>query len=316
MLNKKIGLIALLAGFAAGEIMAGTLTSYATGDVLLCFRKGGLDMVVDIGPVSTLTSASPNQRITISQYNSTQLAELGTRNSLGWSAFTWLGNDTLYVTSPRSSLNQQTAPWLSKTAGSQDNVVQRMATIPVGSVAYNTANPNPNNTANVVIEESASAGNLNYPSGNSYSTALLGSYNGNFDGNFQGNPEKTTANNFQTAGKVVRSDFYSMVPNDGYAQGTWLGYFELNTNGVMTYVAYPSSVPVIQSVARTNTTSTITYTAGLYGTYTLRGTSNLASAGNPTNWPAITTVTSGDNNSHTVTDTDAAAVKFYSITAQ
>ena len=36
----------------------------------------------------------------------------------------------------------------------------------------------------------------------------------------------------------------------------------------------------------------------------------------PTNWPAITTVTSGDNNLHTVTDTDAADVKFYSITAQ
>jgi len=40
MLNKKTGLIALLAGFAAGEILAGTLTNYATGDVLLCFRNG------------------------------------------------------------------------------------------------------------------------------------------------------------------------------------------------------------------------------------------------------------------------------------
>ena len=316
MLNKKIGLIALFAGFAASEIMAGTLTSYATGDVLLCFRKGGLDMVVDIGQVSTLTGASLNQTIPVSQYNSTQLAELGNRNNLGWSAFTWLANDTLYMTSPRSSVDLQTAPWVSQSAGSQDNVARRMATIPVGSVAYNNANPNPNNTANVVIEESTSAGNGNYLVGNSYSTTLLGAYGGNFNGLFQGNPEKTTANNFQTTGKVVRSDFYSMVPNSGYAQGTWLGYFELAPDGTMTYVAYPITVPVIQSIIRTNTTSTITYTTGIYGTYTLRGTTNLGTAGAATNWPAITTLTSGDNNLHTVTETDAAAVKFYSITAQ
>ncbi|MDD5138777.1 MAG: hypothetical protein PHY43_00785 [Verrucomicrobiales bacterium] len=308
--------MALLAGFAASEMMAGTLTNYATGDVLLCFRKGGLDMVVDIGPVATLTGASANQIIPVSQYNATQLGELGNNNNLNWSAFTWLGNDTLYVTSPRSSVDQQTAPWLSKAAGSQDNVALRMATIPVGSAAYNLANPNPNNTSTVVIEESASAGNANYPSGNSYSTALQGSYGNNFDGTFQGNPEKTTPNNFQTAGKVVRSDFYQMTPNDGYAQGTWLGYFELAPNGTMTYVAYPSTVPVIQSINRTNTTTTITYTAGLYGTYTLRGAADLATAGAATNWPAITTLTSGDNAVHTVTDTTTDDIKFYTITAQ
>jgi hypothetical protein len=316
MRNKKIGLIALLAGFAAGEIMAGTLTNYAAGDVLLCFRKGGLDMVVDIGPASVLTGASPNQRITVSQYNATQLAELGSLNSLNWSAFSWLGDNTLYVTSPRTSVDQQTAPWLAQTAGSQNNVALRMATVPTGSAAYNLANPDPNNTSTVVIEESTSAGNANFPSGNSYSTALLGAYNGNFNGTFQGNPEKTTANNFQTAGKVVRSDFYQLTPNSGFAQGTWLGYFELAPSGTMTYVAYPTTTPVIQSLSHTNTTTTITYTAGTYGTYTLRGTTDLTTAGAQTNWPAITTLTSGDNASHTVTDTTAAAVKFYSITAQ
>src|SRR5271167_4419170 len=117
MLNKKMGLITLLAGFAAGEIMAGTLTNYTTGDVLLCFRKGGLDMVVDIGPVSTLTGAGVNQRIPISQFNSTQLAELGNNNGLSWSAFTWLADDSLYVTQARTSLGGQTTPWVSKPPG-------------------------------------------------------------------------------------------------------------------------------------------------------------------------------------------------------
>ncbi len=49
MLNKKVGLIALLTSVAASGVWAGTLTNYAVGDVLVCFRKGGNDMVVDAG---------------------------------------------------------------------------------------------------------------------------------------------------------------------------------------------------------------------------------------------------------------------------
>jgi hypothetical protein len=54
MPNKKLGLIAILVSVAAGEIWAGTLSSYAVGDVLLCFRKSGggaNDLVVDAGPI-------------------------------------------------------------------------------------------------------------------------------------------------------------------------------------------------------------------------------------------------------------------------
>ena len=76
---------------------------------------------------------------------------------------------------------------------------------------------------------------------------------------------------------MVRSDFYQLTPTSGYALGTWLGYFELSTNGAMTYVAYPSTTPVITSITRSGTTTTINYTTGLYGTYTLRGTNSLTS---------------------------------------
>ena len=74
MLNKKVGLIALLTSVAASGVWAGTITNYAVGDVLVCFRKGGNDMVVDAGPLSTFTNATANQRITITQYTGTQLA--------------------------------------------------------------------------------------------------------------------------------------------------------------------------------------------------------------------------------------------------
>jgi hypothetical protein len=318
MLNKKTGLIALLAGFAVGELLAGdfsTLNSYTVGDVLVCFRKGGNDLVVDAGPISTLTNATPNQRIPITQYTSTQLAQVGI-NGVSWSAFTWLSDNTLFVTKARASLNGQTSPWQAKSASAQLGTALRMATIPPG--AYDEFNllVNSNSTATAVVEEDSSAGNPNYTDGVSYHDALAGSYGGNFNGTFVGNPENTTLSTFTASGNVVRSDFYQLTPTSGYALGTWLGYFELSTNGTMTYVAYPSTVPVITSIGRSGDVTTINYTSGLYGTYTLRGTNSLTSGAAMTNWPVISTLASGDTATHSITDTTTDNVRFYIITAQ
>jgi hypothetical protein len=98
----------------------------------------------------------------------------------------------------------------------------------------------------------------------------------------------------------------------------FLGYFELNTNGVMTYVAYPTAVPatpVIQSIGRTNNVTYVTFTTGSSGTYTLRGTNTLARAGAVTNWPAITSA-AGTGASVMLQDATTVANKFYAISAQ
>jgi hypothetical protein len=107
-----------------------------------------------------------------------------------------------------------------------------------------------------------------------------------------------------------------MTPTSRYALGKWLGYFELSTNGVMTYVAYPSTPAVLASTTRSGTSTTIQYTTGLYGTYTLRATNSLDSGTAMANWPAITTLTSGDTATHTITDTTTDNARFYTITAQ
>ncbi len=315
MLNKKFGLIALLASVAAGDIMAGDFTSYAVGDVLVCFRKGGNDMVVDAGPISTLTNATPNQRITISQYTGSQLAAVGT-NGVSWSAFTWSSDNTLFVTRARASLNSQTVPWPAQISSVQSGTVGRMVTIPPGARDELNLLVYPVSTPTAVVEEDISAGNPNYTTGVSYHDALAGASGGQFNSTFVGNPENTTSNNFTTAGKLIRSDFYRMIPASGFAPGKWLGYFELSTNGVMTYVAYPSATPVVQSVSRSGNDSTITYTTGLYGTYTLRGTNSLTSGTPPANWPVITTLISGDTAAHIITDTTTDDARFYTITAQ
>ena len=316
MLNKKIGLVTLLAGFAASEIMAGTITNYASGDVLVCFRKGGNDMVVDAGPISTLTSASVNQRIPITQYTGTQLADVGT-NGVSWSAFTWLTSDnSLYITRPRSTLNQQTAPWTVQSDTAQSTVGLRMATIPPGALDELNLLVYPESTASAVVEEDSSSGNPNYTHGVSYHDALAGAYGSAFNGYFQGNPENTTINGgcnnkFTLLGLVSRSDFYQLTPG---GSAIWLGYFELNTNGVMTYVAYPPTTPVINSISRSGTTATIKYQTGLYGTYTLRGTTNISAP--VSTWPVVTTLSTGDTLTHNYPDTDSTSNKFYIIKGQ
>ena len=225
MLNKKVGLIALLTSVAASGVWAGTITNYAVGDVLVCFRKGGNDMVVDAGQISTFTSAAPNQRIPITQYTGTQLAQVGT-NGVSWSAFTWLSDNTLFVTRPRTSLNSQTTPWPCASSPVQSGTVGRMATIPPGALDELNLLVYPVSTPTAVVEEDNSDGNPNYTDGVSYDDALTGAYGGDFNGTFAGNPENTTLANFTTSGSVVRSDFYQMTPTSGHASGTWLGYFE------------------------------------------------------------------------------------------
>jgi hypothetical protein len=272
--------------------------------------------VVDAGPISTYTSGTPNQRIPITQYTGTQLGDVGI-NGVSWSAFTWLNDDTLFVTRARTSLNVQTAPWLENIATVQAGTVGQTTTIPKGAYdEYGLHQIYPESTASAVVEEDTSSGNPNYstPGAASYHEALAGSYGGLFDGKFQGNPENTTPGNFSTSGKVVRSDFYQLTPASGFPNGTWLGYFELSTNGAMTFVAKPSTTPSIISISRSGNTSTITYTAGLYGTYTLLGTNNITAP--VSTWPAITTLTSGDTATHTVMDTTADSARFYIISAQ
>ncbi len=262
-----------------------------------------------------LTNGIPNQRIPITQYTGTQLAQVGT-NGVSWLAFTWSSDNTLFVTKARTSLNDQTAPWQAQSGGAQSGTVGRMVTIPPGALDELNLMVYPVSTKTAVVEEDSSAGNRNYTDGVSYGDAMTGAYGGNFDGKFVGNPENTTPTHFNTGGTVVRSDFYQMSPTGGYALGKWLGYFEFAPNGTMTYVTFPSTTPALYSITRSGTTSTITYMTGLYGTYTLRGTNCVTPGTAMTNWPAIATLSSGDTATHTITDTTTDDIRFYTITAQ
>jgi len=319
MIKQKIGLITLLASMTAGSLYANnTLTNYAVGDVLICFQGGGKDLVVDAGPISTFLGYGTNTSHPILAYTTTQVntpAGPGI-DGIQWSAFTWKADNTLYMTKPRSDVNTPTTPWHSESGNLQNNVVLRMVTIPPGAANNRTWKTQSTDTA--IIEPSKSSGNPQYKLGGvSYTEALAGSYQSDWNGTFQGNPENIELTGvFSGSGTVMRSDFYQLTPTEGVSNGIFLGYFELADNGSMTYVAYPPTVPVINSITRTGNSTTITYTTGLYGTYTLLGSGDIATSLG--SWTPVSGVSllGGDSATHSVTFTDINGTKFYTIKAQ
>jgi hypothetical protein len=332
MNNKnKMGLIIALAGCVAGNVVASNLTSYANGDVLICFRNAssGYNLVVDAGPVSTFVGYAHNSRNTVLAYSTTQLNDIGGANGVSWSAFTWTNGNTIYVTQarPAGSIGVQTTPLPDQSSTFFSLAGGRMLTIPTGATNFyngviNTAPPYSDSTAAAIIEDYYSyntvfnQANPSYLTGASYYNALVGGQGGNFNGYLTHNPENTTPAGFSTSGQVARSDFYMLTPTSGYGQGTgvYLGYFELNTNGVMTYVAYPTAVPIINTMSNATNTMTISYTTGTYGTYTLQATNSAGLASPKSTWPVVSTLSTGDTGVHTVTDTTTDPNKFYIIT--
>jgi hypothetical protein len=266
MLNRKLVLFALLAAGCAHEIYAGTLAGYAIGDVLVCFRtsSGANDMVVDAGPVATFTNAALNQRFAIN-YSGTQLKVVApTTNSVIWSAFTWLDDSvtpagiqwSLFISKARGSIWTKSSAYAPTRQIVQQSTAQQMSLISGGTTPCLTYNAL--NTSSVVIEPDDS-GNSN-PQYGAYGESYVGAmYDGStydFGGTFTGDPELTSPANLTTGGAVVRSDFYQLPPSDtGVGSARFLGYFELNTNGLMTYVAYPTT-PTVTTVAAGSITTT------------------------------------------------------------
>jgi len=322
--KNTMGLIALLAGVAS-NVTASNLSSFAAGDVLICFRNpgAGYDLVVDAGPVTTFTGYAANSRNTISAYSAAQLSDLNANyGAISWSAFTYLSDGTLYLTQANTNtpVYTQTAPLPQQSYGLQSSAAIRMGSIPTGALNFsgNPSAPYTDSTSSAIVEDDISAANPNYLTGVSYHDALFGGYgSATFNGNLTKTPEITTPSNFKNLGKNLRSDFYQVTPTSTAGQATMIGYFELNTNGTMSYVAYPIATPVIKKTTfvRTGNVNTFNYVTGLYGTYTLRGTNAAGLLAAPSTWPSLGTLSAGDLNIHVATDTTTVSNRFYIITA-
>jgi hypothetical protein len=325
------GKVLLLSAICAAAGTAQAQFSYndgigQNGDLLVCFRpaSGSYDLVVDCGSVAAFTNLAVGQKIAITSYYSpSQLKYTGT-NNLYWSAMASArpaGN--IWVTRPRTSLNTQSTPWPCKNSGQQSNAGGTIDSI--GDDASNIAgggDPNGTSPANgnsfVVEPEGSSVGG----SFNSYSVQM--SANGNLGGNFWGDSssislEQSTPANFTTAGQPVRADFYQLLSVSNGLSAAYLGYFELATNGVLTYTAGPSptilTAPRIVSYVHTGATNTVSFTTVSGGTYTLRGTNNAGFGTAKTNWPAISSLT-GNGLTNSLAEIITNSSRLYIITAQ
>jgi large repetitive protein len=235
---RSIIVAALL--FGAHALQAAIFT-YNNGDVLLVLRQPGQpNLEVDLGPVSQFVSASPGSQTTITSFDLTQLqAAYSSVAALNWAVISdirqtsvyGLPVNTLFLTNPRTDINAQATPLTEASTFQQGAVGSLIATIAgfgstEGAVVWSSGEPANaiSNTADVVIIPESD------PSSYTSIAGTAGTLAGNFT---QGDIENLTPSPF-TSG-ATRSDLYELEP--GSSPGTYLGYFEFDANGTVTFTA-------------------------------------------------------------------------------
>jgi hypothetical protein len=321
-------LVAVLTGNANAQL------AYSSGDVLVCFRNTATpvyDVIVDAGPVANFVGLPAGNKITIA---TDLLSYVGT-NNVAWSACAAVDNfgvsENTWLTKPRASLGTQTVPFNTGRPSVMALIAGPIDGNP--SLSYDPVNSYPSgdlpvNTATEVVEVETGHTADNQVTGDCYfywvqSTSQLAADPGTFGGHAPlpgGVVEQITPANFTKAGNPMRSDFYQLLSNSGTVNntpGTYLGYFEFSTNGVMTYTSGPSAVvvpaPIITSFTRTGSTNVITFTTVNGGTYNLIGANNLTIP--VAGWPIIGSSVAGTGSPMSITNVAADAVNYYRISA-
>jgi hypothetical protein len=312
--------------------------TYGDRDLILCFRQDltlpaqTQDLEVDIGPATNYYGAAIGSVLQVNQsgtYNTSLLnSTFSSLDTLSWSVSGCVPNagdsgdpayppDTLWLTSPRLAPLVLGTAWLEYGANPQAAVANEIGAIQFNAGQYSaTLAQGPANTGSAIL----------IPVGSFSCDPFLGpvqtlpqggsSAIGNFIGKFQGNVENTTPADFTTnpMSQPSRSDLYVLEPAPSRTNpaGTYLGYFELETNGSMLFYRLAAPPPAL-GVAVSGTTSTISFLTGVGATYTLYYT-NAAGLFSPVGtWTKVTGNVTGDGTvkSFQVTTTDTN--RFYEV---
>jgi hypothetical protein len=162
-------------------------------------------------------------------------------------------------------------------------------------------------------------GDVAYPDGlRPYAYSYYMGAGGNYAGTFPGTVETATGPSFTSGGQPVRADFYQLLPGSG--DGTYLGYFEFNPNGVMTYHSGPSQAvtiprPTITGTTRVGTNTTVTFTTATGAFYSLRYTNSAGLKAPVSSWPTAGSAVTGNGTPMSISDPTADPLRFYSISA-
>jgi hypothetical protein len=229
---------------------------YNNGDLLLGFRtpSGTSDLIVDIGSASLYSGATGPITISGNYYTSQQLTDagLGSLNNLYFSVFGDIAPyntsgttiNTLWVTAPQAYQATQTTPWGAQTSTQQGNTRSQMEAIAYGAqtTSFNEAASADNTASAVLIPSSLNNGGestLSYTSG----IGPDGNFNGAFGSN--NNIEQNTPSGFSSGSSPVLEDLFQMTPG---STGSYLGYFDLNPNGTLTFNPEPVPEPTTWAV--------------------------------------------------------------------
>lgn len=304
----------------------------ANGDVLVCFRpaSGSYDLVVDAGSITTFTGLATGSSITINptDYSGVLLSYIGT-NDIFFSAEACErlsgahSTNNIWITRPRTNNFVQSMPWPCKSAAQQGNAAGQIDSIgndgadiaDQGTTPFGTS---PTNTVTAVVEpEGGNNGAGAYFNSYSFLVGSAGNLGGNFWGDTAGTSiEQSTGDTFTTSGQPVLADFYQLLSANSGQAATYLGYFKLDTTGVLTYTAGAAlSPPIITSITRNGNTTTIQFSSVQGFTYTLLGTNSAGITAPRSTWPVTGTPQVGDGGTDTFTDTTSDAFRVYVITA-
>jgi hypothetical protein len=323
-LHVMAAVLLSLAAFSALVQSAHAQFADTSRDLILTFREpSGLYVFeVDVGQASLYYGATPGSSIPITAYTSTsQLMTLfSTVDGLSWSVGGCVPNagdsgdpskprTTLWVTDPRSNPNAPATPWIRQSSYTQAGADSHIVAILINAQTWasSAVADSVTNTPTAVAIPSGDGDNA---------SGSLGAL-GNYLGTFQGDLENTTPTNFDSAGSPSRSDLYELQPGSG--SGTYLGYFELATDGSMTFYgpALTSTLPAPSLSASTDGAGNIfiSFLTTTNSTYSLSYTNAAGLTAPVATWPTVSTNLTGDGTVKAFQQTISGAGAFYSVTA-
>jgi len=293
---------------------------YQPRDLILGFRKSGgsFELEVNVGQASRYYNATAGSTFPISEFTVAQLTDsFSDFNTLQWSVGGTVrlgdGGDTsvpvstLWATRPRTDPATQTTPWNRQSAGALAGSSTKIVSIANNAVTYNGGVPTgPDNTATAVQVQS----------GDSLSYGVQMGAGGNYSGTFQGNVENTTPDSFSSG---ARSDLYEIRPGSGASK--YLGYFQLNPEGTMSFTAAGGTVTPpprpVASIAWNGNVNVISFTTTNGANYQLLYTNGLGLASSVATWAKKADVVIGDGSVKSIQDDPAPDTeRFYVIQAK
>ena len=329
-------------GFSIGAVISMCSLAQAQnfaankGDLMLGFRKtngASFELVVNIGNVTNFVALAAGTSTNVAGYAPSNVvtASFSSYNLLQWSvtaAFAgstpWAGfpASTLWFTRARTNVSNQSAAPNRSASGSQQSTRQSVLGIAWGAQtnSLNLGSTNVNNNTQRVREPAGDTSGL---------TALIGDPSdptyGDLGATVPFSVECTTPASFSS---VVRSDLYQVVPTGSTDPATGLtsgaaylvGYFQLNTDGTMTFtratasVAPPPPAPHL-TIGRNGNNITVSFPSTNTATYTLLYTNNNGLGSPSTSW-AVGASQSGNNSTLTFQDPITPSNRIYRVKAQ